>query len=71
MNEVIFDKGLSEEKVLEISKIKEEPKWMSDFRIKAYKEFIKQDLPKFGPKIDINFDNITYYKKVNNLFKVF
>ncbi|MBQ9023880.1 MAG: Fe-S cluster assembly protein SufB [Bacilli bacterium] len=66
MKEVIFDKGLSEEKVLEISKIKNEPKWMSDFRVKAYKEFIKQDLPKFGPKIDIDFDNITYYKKVNN-----
>ena len=64
--QVVFDKGLSEEKVKEISKIKGEPNWMSEFRIKSYNEFIKQDLPTFGPKIDINFDNITYYKKVNN-----
>lgn len=64
--EVVFDKGLSLEKVKEISKIKDEPKWMSDFREKAYLEFTKQELPSFGPKIDIDFDNITYYKKVNN-----
>lgn len=64
--EVIFDKGLSEEKVREISKIKGEEKWMSDFRLQAYKEFIKKELPNFGPKIDINFDNITYYKRVDN-----
>ena len=66
MKEVIFDKGLSKEKIKEISKLKEEPKWMSDFRLKAYDEFIKQDLPSFGPKIDINFDNITYYKRKDN-----
>ena len=66
MKEVIFDKGLSKEKVKEISKLKEEPKWMSDFRLKAYDEFIKQELPSFGPKIDIDFDNITYYKRKDN-----
>ena len=66
MKEVIFDKGLSKEKVKEISKIKEEPKWMCDFRETAYDEFIKQDLPSFGPKIDIDFDNITYYKRKDN-----
>ena len=64
--EVVFDKGLSKEKVEEISRIKNEPNWMLDFRKKAYDEFVKQELPSFGPKIDINFDNITYYKKVNN-----
>ena len=66
MKEVIFDNGLSKEKVKEISKIKNEPDWMKDFRIKAYEEFIKKDLPSFGPKIDINFDNITYYKRKDN-----
>ena len=66
MKEVIFDKGLSKEKVKEISKLKGEPKWMSDFRDKAYDEFIKQELPSFGPKIDIDFDNITYYKRKDN-----
>ena len=66
MKEVIFDKGLSEEKVRKISELKNEPKWMSDFRIKAYNEFIKHELPSFGPKININFDNITYYKRTDN-----
>ena len=66
MKEVIFDKGLSKEKVKEISKIKDEPKWMSDFREKAYDEFLNQKLPCFGPKININFDNITYYKRKDN-----
>ena len=66
MKEVIFDKGLSKEKVKEISKLKGEPKWMSDFRDKAYDEFIEQELPSFGPKIDIDFDNITYYKRKDN-----
>ena len=66
MKEVIFDKGLSKEKVKEISKIKQEPKWMSDFREKAYAEFLKQELPSFGPKIDIDFDSITYYKRKDN-----
>ena len=66
MKEVIFDKGLSLEKVRKISELKNEPKWMSDFRINAYNEFINKELPSFGPKIDINFDNITYYKRTDN-----
>ena len=61
-----FDKGLTREKVEEISKIKNEPKWMMDYRLDSYDKFISKELPNFGPKIDINFDNITYYKKVNN-----
>lgn len=66
MKEVIFDKGLSLEKVKEISKIKGEDKWMSDFREKSYNEFVNKKLPSFGPKIDIDFDNITYYKRVDS-----
>ena len=54
---------LTEDLVKEISKTKEEPKWMTDFRIEAYKEFIKQKEPNFGPKLHIDYDNITYYKK--------
>ena len=66
MKEVIFDKGLNEEKVLEISKLKNEPEWMRDFRINSYREFVRKPLPSFGPKININFDEITYYKRVDN-----
>lgn len=55
-------KKLDREFILNISKIKKEPKWMTDFRMKSYEEFIKQKNPGFGPKLDINFDDITYYK---------
>lgn len=59
-------KSLSEEKVKEISKIKNEPSWMTQFRLKAYKKFIELDNPTFGPKIDLNFDLINYYKRMSN-----
>ena len=37
--------GLTKETVLEISKIKNEPEWMRDFRVKAYETFIKMKNP--------------------------
>lgn len=66
MREIKFDKGLNKEKVIEISKIKNEPDWMRDLRIKSYLEFEEKNLPSFGPKININFDDITYYRKVDS-----
>ena len=59
----IVDK-LNEDTVLEISKLKNEPKWMTDFRIEAYKKFVELKNPKFGPTINIDFDLITYFKKI-------
>ena len=55
--------ALTEEIVREISKIKGEPKWMLDFRLKSFKYFDKCENPDFGPTIDINYNDITYYKK--------
>ena len=57
---------LSIDTVKEISKIKNEPKWMTDFRIKAYEYFEKTPNPKFGPPLDIDFDIITYFKKITD-----
>ena len=57
---------LNKDTVREISKIKEEPKWMTDFRIKAYDFFENAKQPKFGPKLDIDFDIITYFKKITD-----
>ncbi len=54
--------GLNEEKVREISKIKEENKWVLDYRLKGYESFVKQDMPSFGPEINLNFDDVIYYK---------
>ena len=34
-------KSIDEEKVIEISKIKNEPKWMTDFRVESYKKFVE------------------------------
>lgn len=61
-----MEKGLSKSKIIEISKIKNEPKWMLDFRLNAYEKFESLDNPIFGPFINIDFDEITYYKKVSD-----
>lgn len=57
---------LNEELIKKISSNKGEPDWMLKFRLKAFKKFAELDNPNFGPKIDIDFDNINYYKKVGN-----
>ena len=57
---------LTKEVVEEISKIKEEPKWMLDFRLTALDSFNKSTNPNFGPKLDIDYDSINYYKKREN-----
>lgn len=56
--------GLSKEKIKEISRIKNEPKWMTDFRLEAYRVFKETPNPNFGPELKIDFDKINYYKKV-------
>ena len=57
-------KGINKTKVIEISKIKNEPKWMRDFRTTSYECFESLCNPSFGPELKIDFDDITYYKKV-------
>lgn len=54
--------GLSEEKVKKISEIKNEDNWVSDYRLKGYKSFVEQGMPLFGPEINLNFDDVIYYK---------
>ena len=57
-------KGLSLEVVEAISKFKNEPDWMLEFRKKAYKKFVEMPQPDFGPNLDfIDFDDYTYYIK--------
>ena len=67
--EIELKKGLNIDIVKDISKIKGEPSWMRDFRIKSYETFDKIPMPAFGPKLEIDFNNITYYKRIND--KVF
>ncbi|MGM9873814.1 MAG: Fe-S cluster assembly protein SufB [Bacilli bacterium] len=56
------DVGLSREIVREISRLKNEPKWMEEYRLKAYDAFIKMPLPSFGPNLsNIDFNSYTYF----------
>ena len=54
--------GLSEEKVKKISEVKQEDSWVLDYRLKGYKSFVEQEMPKFGPEINLNFEDVIYYK---------
>ncbi len=57
-------KGLSEDVVRQISAIKNEPKWMLDFRLKALAIFYRKPMPIWGGDLStINFDEIYYYIK--------
>jgi len=57
-------KGLTREIVEEISRIKQEPEWMLEFRLKALDIFNSIPMPKWGGNLDeLNFDDITYYVK--------
>jgi len=58
--------GLNEDKILEISKYKQEPKWMTEYRLKAYQAFMNIPNPNFGPELKIDFDKINYFKKVTD-----
>lgn len=61
--------GLSKEKIKSISNVKNEDSWVLDYRLKSYNLFKKLDLPSFGPKFDIDFDKIIYYKGSNKDIK--
>lgn len=56
---------LNEELVRKISKFKNEPDWMLEFRLNSLKSFFELDNPSFGPKIELDFSKINYYKKVS------
>ncbi|MDR2563403.1 MAG: Fe-S cluster assembly protein SufB [Prevotellaceae bacterium] len=59
----IIPKGLSEEIVRLISAKKQEPEWLLDFRLKAFRLWTKQKAPKWAnltiPEID--YQNLIYY----------
>ncbi|MBT3322482.1 MAG: Fe-S cluster assembly protein SufB [Anaerolineae bacterium] len=57
-------KGLNTEIVREISKMKEEPEWMLDYRLKAYAHYEKREMPMWGPDVTpLDLDDIYYYVK--------
>ncbi|MDH3610607.1 MAG: Fe-S cluster assembly protein SufB [Nitrosopumilus sp.] len=57
-------KGLSKETVIAISKMKDEPQWMLDFRLRSFEIFMKKPMPTWGGDLSvIDFQNIFYYAK--------
>lgn len=60
-------KGLDEETVLEISRMKNEPDFMKEFRLNSYRTFLQKPMPEWiadqKDLKDINFDEIYYYLK--------
>ncbi len=59
-------KGLSKDTVIEISKMKDEPQWMLDFRLRSYEIFMKKPMPTWGGDLSrIDFQNIYYYARAS------
>lgn len=57
-------RGLTEEIVREISKMKNEPEWMLESRLKALEIFYSKPMPQWGGDLSaLDFDEITYYVK--------
>lgn len=60
-------KGLSKETVISISKMKDEPQWMLDFRLRSYEIFMQKPMPTWGGDLSvIDFQNIYYYAKASD-----
>ena len=57
-------RGLTRDTVEEISRFKEEPDWMRQYRLRAYDHFVQRPMPVWTDGLDrIDFDKIVYYRK--------
>jgi Fe-S cluster assembly protein SufB len=68
------EKGLNEDIVREISSMKKEPEWMTEFRLRGYHHFMERPMPQWGGRghlNEINFDDIYYYIKPVGVDKAF
>ncbi len=60
------DAGLTEEIIRDISKRKNDPPWMLEFRLKSLETYRTIDLPIWGPDIsELNMNEIVTYVKPN------
>src|SRR5699024_3439509 len=58
------ERGLTKEVVEEISRMKEEPEWMLEKRLKALEIFYSKPMPQWGGDLsELDFDEIVYYVK--------
>jgi Fe-S cluster assembly protein SufB len=57
-------KGLNEDIVREISRIKGEPEWMLEYRLKSLKCFLEKPMPTWGVDLSqMDFDDYIYYNR--------
>ncbi len=60
-------KGLDHEIVRQISAMKKEPEWMTEFRLKSLDMFLSRPMPEWGGDLDqIDFQDIYYYMKASD-----
>jgi Fe-S cluster assembly protein SufB len=79
LNQTVIPKGLDEDIIKHISNSKQEPNWLLEFRLKAYKHWKDQNDAKKFPDFTtlktppIDFQNISYLatiKKTTNLVEL-
>jgi Fe-S cluster assembly protein SufB len=69
------EKGLNERIVRQISEMKHEPEWMTEYRLRGYKHYLERPMPQWGGRGMLNemdFNDIYYYIKpvgVDEAFK--
>ncbi len=57
-------RGITRDTVEEISRFKDEPEWMLQFRLRAYDHFVQRAMPAWTDGLDkIDFGKIVYYRK--------
>jgi len=60
-------KGLDEAIVRQISAMKKEPEWMTEFRLKSLELFFSRPMPAWGSNLNtIDFQDIYYYMKASD-----
>lgn len=64
------DKGLDEDLLRQMSAMKEEPEWMLEQRLDAYRQFLTMENPQWAGSPElldaIDFDNIHYYVRASD-----
>lgn len=74
----LIEKGLNEDVICRISEMKQEPEWLREFRLNAYRKFLKMEMPEWAHLNipPINLQDIIYYaapkkkKQLENLDEV-
>lgn len=59
----VAEKGLTKDLVIEISKMKDEPDWMLNFRLKSLEIYKNKERPDWGVDLkDLDLENLSFYQ---------